>query len=57
MPKELTFAVAMKDFFGLKEGETMAGFMGELKVLNPVDRAYFKDGLEATGLYKIVQTA
>jgi hypothetical protein len=49
MPKEMTFALAMRDFFGPKEGEGMAGFMKELKALDEADKGYFKQGLEQNG--------
>lgn len=52
MPKEMTFAIAMKDFFGLKPGQNMAGFIAEMQALDQADRAYFRAGLEANG-YKI----
>lgn len=56
MKKQMTFVVAMKDFFGLKEGQNAAGFMAEIKALDQNDRAYFKAGLEQNG-YEITQAA
>lgn len=38
-----TFAVAMKQFFGLKDGQTTGDFMKELKELDEKDRADFKE--------------
>ena len=52
----LTFAAAMKHFFGLKEGQTVGGFAQEIKALDLDDRAYFTKLLEGKG-YAIVQTA
>lgn len=56
MPKQMSFAVAMKDFFGLKEGQNSSGFMQEIKALDAADRAYFKAGLEQNG-YEIMNFA
>lgn len=49
MIKEMSFAVAMKHFFGFREGERTAEFMLELKALTDKDRADFKDMLEGAG--------
>lgn len=56
MAKQMTFIVAMKDFFGLKPGQNAADFMKEVRALDDADRAYFKAGLEKNG-YEIVQAA
>ena len=45
----MSFAMAMKDFFGYREGSTMKDFMAELKALDDADRAYFKAGLIQNG--------
>jgi len=37
-----TFAGACKKFFGLKEGETLAEFVGELKALTAEDKEEMK---------------
>lgn len=52
--KEMTFAVAMRDFFGLPSsagtsGKPMVEFLKELRHLNDEYRAYFKTHLEAVG--------
>lgn len=52
----LTFAAAMKHFFGLKDGQTVGGFAQEIKALTVEDRAYFTALLEGKG-YVIAPTA
>lgn len=47
--KQLSFPAAMKDFFGAQPGQTLTGFMAELKALDEKDRAYFRAGLEQNG--------
>ena len=47
--KSLTFPAAMKDFFGLRSGQTLQDFMAEIRALDQSDRAYFKKGLEQNG--------
>lgn len=51
--KKMTFAVAMKDFFGILPGQKLSNFMDELKALTVEDKTYFKVGLEQNG-YEIV---
>lgn len=46
-----TFAVACKQFFGLRPNTTTSDFMGELKALTPQDKAdlraeFLKVGIE-----------
>lgn len=53
--KSMPFATAMKDYFGLKEGQNAMGFMQEIKALDDADRAYFKALLIGAG-YDIVAT-
>lgn len=52
MTKETSFPTAMREFFGLKPGETLKDFLVELRGLNDKDRAYFRALLEGAG-YKI----
>lgn len=52
MKKEMTFAAAMKDFFGFKPEQTLQQFMAEIKELTAEDKTYFIAGLEQNG-YKI----
>lgn len=54
--QEMSFAAAMKSFFGLKDGQTVGGFAQEIKALTIDDRAYFTKLLEGAG-YTIVQVA
>lgn len=51
--KEMKFASACKDFFGLKQGDTLKEFAAELKSLTEKDRAEIKAELEKNG-YKII---
>lgn len=51
--KDVTFAIAMKEFFGLKEGQTTSGFMLELKELTAEDRVYFTEHLKSVG-YNVI---
>lgn len=57
MTKELSLVAALKDFFGLQPGQTLQGFMQEVKALSDEDRTYFKQHLEASGLYVIKPSA
>ena len=41
MAREMTFVMAMRDFFGLKPGQTLVGFVEEIKALNDADRVEF----------------
>lgn len=47
--KVTSFMVAMKDFFGLKDSQTLTGFNAEIKMLTDDDREYFKKGLREIG--------
>lgn len=49
MEKPGTFVGAMKDFFGLKTGQTLTQFSAELKTLDDADRNFFKQGLRDNG--------
>lgn len=40
---------ALRHFFGLKTGQSLQDFAGEVKALDDSDRAYFKRHLEAAG--------
>jgi hypothetical protein len=50
--KEMSFVMAMRDYFGVKQGQTLASFVRELKELDENDRRDFKKELEKVG-YKI----
>jgi hypothetical protein len=47
---EKTFAVACREYFGFHEGQTLQGFMLELKALTPDDRVYFKNEFAKIGI-------
>lgn len=47
--KEMSFAMAMKDYFGLKQGDKLKDFFHELKELTDEDRKEFAKGLEQVG--------
>lgn len=50
--KEMTLAVAAKDFFGFRPGTGIKDFLEEWKALTPADQQEIKAGLEQNG-YKI----
>lgn len=43
----LSFVVAAKKFFGMRQGQTLADFSAELKLLTPDDRKELAAGLAA----------
>lgn len=47
--RPMKFVPACKDFFGLKEGQTLRDFMDECKQLTEANRAEIKAGLEQNG--------
>jgi hypothetical protein len=51
--RPMSLAMALKDFFGFLPGQTISGFMLELKALNDADRAYFHKALKEPG-YNLV---
>lgn len=53
-PRAMAFVAAMKDFFGLKEGQVLTGFAAEIKTLDEKARQAYREMLEGTGKYKIV---
>ncbi len=54
MPGTTTFTKATKEFFGLKDGETLTEFVGELKQLTPEDKAEMAPQLaEALGVDEV----
>jgi len=55
MAKILSFVEAMRDYFGLKEGQTLSDFYQELKALSTEDRAWFRQELPKVG-YEIKVT-
>lgn len=40
--KQMSLLAACKDYFGFKQGQTMAEFMAEYKTLDDKDKEYFK---------------
>ncbi len=54
--KAMSFAAAVKDYFGFRPGENLSDFMKELKELNEKDREDLKSGLESVG-YEIKPTS
>lgn len=52
-PKKMTFMAACRDFFGLKEGQSVMDFGKELKQLTDKDREEIKEGLKANG-YELI---
>jgi hypothetical protein len=49
----MSFAAAMLDYFGKKQGESSLEFMAEMKALTPEDKAWFRANLPSVG-YEIV---
>lgn len=47
--KKTSFVMAMREFFGFKEGQTLSQFSEELKALTPEDRAFFARELKTVG--------
>jgi len=56
MSKKATFAVALKEFFGLREGTTNKDFLTEMRALSPEDRAFYEQHLKKAG-YDLTETA
>lgn len=56
MTKQMTFAAAMKDYFGFHPNQTISGFMQELKALTDEDKKWFRANLPSVG-YEITNTA
>lgn len=54
--KPVSFAMAMRDFFGLKEGQKLQDFAAEVKELDADARAFFTLGLGANGYTVIPPT-
>lgn len=48
-PEPRSFPAAMREFFGLLEGEGVGGFLQELKALDESDRAWFREELSRSG--------
>jgi uncharacterized protein (DUF2461 family) len=53
--KKMSFAAAMKDYFGPKPGDNSMGFLQELKALTSEDKAWFRENLPLVG-YEITQS-
>ena len=51
--KQMPFISAMKNYFGIKSGQTSLEFMAEIKALTAEDREWFKANLPKVG-YEIV---
>lgn len=43
--KPLGDAAVLKEFFGLSEGETLSGFVQELKQLSPEEKTQLAEGI------------
>jgi hypothetical protein len=54
--KQMTFAAAMKDYFGYHPGTGAPQFMAELKALSPEDKLWFRENLPTVG-YAITASA
>lgn len=46
----VTFTLAAKKYFGLKEGQNNASFAAEMKGLDAKDRLELAEGLQASGI-------
>lgn len=53
--KRMTFAAAMRDYFGVLPGGNAASFFAELKALTDEDKAWFRANLPSVG-YEIVSS-
>ena len=47
--KRMSFVLAMKDYFGMREGETTMGFLQELKALSDEEKQWFRENLPKVG--------
>lgn len=54
--KSMTFVTAMKDYFGLQPGETVSGFLTEIRALTDADKAWFRANLPSVG-YEVLNVA
>lgn len=45
-----SFAAAAKAYFGLKHGEDLHSFMGEIKELTPADKEEMTEGMKSHGI-------
>ena len=50
--KEMSLVMALKDYFGMKPGQTSMDFLKEVKELTDEDKIWFRDNLPSVG-YKI----
>jgi len=50
--KEMSLVAALKDYFGYQPGQSLGGFMTEVKALDETDKAYFRKEFLKVG-YKI----
>ena len=51
--KQMSFVAAMKDYFGLRDGQTPMDFLKEIKALTDDDKAWFRANLPSVG-YEVV---
>jgi len=49
MKQDTTFAGAMMDFFGRKEGQSLQAFATEIRELSAEEKAWFRAELEKLG--------
>ena len=56
MTKQMTFAAAMRDYFGFQPNTGVSQFMVELKALTDEDKKWFRENLPKVG-YEIVNSA
>lgn len=47
--KPMSFVMAMREFFGRKDGQSLTEFAAELKTLNDAEKAFFIAGLKEAG--------
>jgi hypothetical protein len=49
-----SFASAAKIFFGLKDGQSLKDFLGEVQQLSPEDKSEIAAGMERNGIKIVV---
>jgi hypothetical protein len=47
--KKMTFIAAMKDYFGMKQGQSPMDFLKEVKMLTDDDKKWFRENLPSVG--------
>lgn len=53
--KKMSYAAAMRDYFGFLPGQSVGGFMSELKALTDEDKVWFRENLPKVG-YEITNS-